>query len=75
MVTFVGILFSVLLSSAVLVETVFSWGGAAEYAVSAIRRSDFPAIQGFVLVAGVFSVAIFLVVDLLYRVIDPRVRL
>lgn len=74
-VTFVGILFSVLLSSAVLVEAVFSWGGAAEYAVSAIRSNDFPAIQGFVLVSGVFSVAIFLVVDLLYRVIDPRVRL
>lgn len=74
-VTFAGILFSVLLGSAVLVETVFSWGGAAQYAVASISRNDFPAIQGFVLVAGVFSVAIFLVVDLLYRAIDPRVRL
>ena len=74
-VTFVGILFSVLLGSAVLVETVFSWGGAAQYAVNAIRQNDFPAVQGFVLVAGAFSVAVFFVVDLLYRVIDPRVRL
>lgn len=74
-VTFVGILFSVLLGSAVLVETVFSWGGAAQYAVNAIRVNDFPAIQGFVLVAGAISVAIFFVVDVLYRVIDPRVRL
>lgn len=74
-VTFVGILFSVLLGSAVLVETVFSWGGAAQYAVNAIRVNDFPAVQGFVLVAGAFSVGIFLVVDLMYRVIDPRVRL
>lgn len=74
-VTFVGILFSVLLGASVLVETVFSWGGAAQYAVNAIRVNDFPAIQGFVLVAGTFSVLIFLIVDLLYVAIDPRVRL
>lgn len=74
-VTFVGILFSVLLGASVLVETVFSWGGAAQYVVNAIRVNDFPAVQGFVLVSGVFSVMIFLIVDLLYVAIDPRVRL
>lgn len=74
-VTFVGILFSVLLGSAVLVETVFSWGGAAQYAVNAIRVNDYAAIQGFVLIAGVISIVIFLVVDLLYVAIDPRVKL
>ena len=74
-VTFVGILYSVLLGAAVLVETVFSWGGAGQYAISAIRNNDFPAIQGFVLTAGVFSVVIFLIVDMLYIAIDPRVRL
>lgn len=74
-VTFVGILFSVLLGSAVLVETVFSWGGAAQYAVNAIRVNDFAAIQGFVLTAGAISIVIFLVVDILYTIIDPRVKL
>tara|TARA_B100000029_G_scaffold500542_1_gene572447 strand:+ start:579 stop:1598 length:1020 start_codon:yes stop_codon:yes gene_type:complete len=74
-ITFTGILFSVLLGSAVLVETVFSWGGVAQYAVSSIRVNDFPAIQGFIVMSGVFSVVCFLVVDIAYAVIDPRVRL
>ena len=68
-------MFSVLLGSVVLVETVFSWGGAAQYAMNAIRVNDFAAAQGFVVVASALSVVIFLVVDLLYMVIDPRVKL
>ncbi|MCY4087593.1 MAG: ABC transporter permease [Actinomycetia bacterium] len=74
-VTFGGILFSVLLGGAVLVETVFSWGGAGQYAADAITQNDYPAIQAFVVVAGVFSVLVFLIVDLLYVAIDPRVKL
>lgn len=74
-VTFAGILFSVLIGGAVLVETVFAWGGAAQYAANAIKQNDFPAIQGFVLIAGVISVIVFLIVDLLYVAIDRRVKL
>jgi peptide/nickel transport system permease protein len=74
-VTFAGIVFSLLIGGAVLVETVFSWGGIAQYAASAIAQNDYNAVQAFVLVAGVISVVVFLVVDLLYMVIDPRVRL
>ena len=73
--TFGAILLSELIGGAVLIETVFSWGGAAQYAVQAIRSSDYPAIQGFVIVSGVLSVGVFLVVDLLYVAIDPRVEL
>jgi ABC-type dipeptide/oligopeptide/nickel transport system permease component len=74
-ITFAGILFSALIGGAVLVETVFSWGGAAQFAADSINQRDYPSIQGFVLVASVISVFVFLVVDLLYLVIDPRVRL
>jgi len=74
-VTFAGILFSVLLGSAVLVETVFSWGGVAQYAINSIRVNDFPAIQGFIVMTGIFSVVCFLIVDIAYALIDPRVRL
>ena len=74
-VTFAGILFSVLLGGAVLIEVIFSWGGAAQYAATAIIQNDYPAIQAFVFVAGTISVFIFLVVDLLYVMLDPRVRL
>jgi peptide/nickel transport system permease protein len=74
-VTFAGIAFSILLGGTVLIETVFSWGGAAQYAANAIAQQDYNAIQGFVLFAGVASIAIFLVVDLLYMALDPRVTL
>lgn len=74
-VTFVGILFTVLLGGLVLVEQVFSWGGAAQYVAQAAQRDDYPIIQGFVLLSGVFAVVVFLIVDLLLQVIDPRVRL
>ena len=74
-VTFAGIFFSVLLGGAVLIEVIFSWGGAAQYAATAVIQNDYPAIQAFVFVAGAISVFIFLLVDLLYVVLDPRVRL
>ena len=74
-VTFVGILFAVLIGGAVLVETIFSWGGAAQYAADAISHRDYPAIQAFVLLAGIISIAVFIIIDVLYMIIDPRVRL
>ncbi len=72
--TIIGVLYGLMLGGAVIVETVFSWGGVGQYAVSSINNNDFFAIQGFVLVAGVFSVLIYLTVDLLHAALDPRVR-
>ena len=63
-----------MLGGAVIVETVFSWGGVGQYAVNAIDNNDFYAIQGFVLVAGVFSVLVYVIVDLAHAAVDPRVR-
>jgi peptide/nickel transport system permease protein len=71
--TIVGILFVFLLGGAVLIEKVFSWGGIGQYAVQAIGNADFAAIQGFVLVAALFTLVVYLVVDLLHMAIDPRV--
>ncbi|MEX2236160.1 MAG: ABC transporter permease [Dehalococcoidia bacterium] len=73
-VTILGVLFGYLLGGAVLVEIVFSWGGAGQYAVQAIANADFAAIQGFVLIAAVFSLLTYLVVDLLYFALDPRIK-
>jgi ABC-type dipeptide/oligopeptide/nickel transport system permease component len=73
-ITIVGVIFGYLLGGAVLIETVFSWGGLGQYAVQSIVSSDFAAIQAFVLVAAVFTLAIYLAVDLLYFVADPRLR-
>ena len=63
-----------LLGGAVLVETVFSWGGLGQYAVNAVTRSDYAAVQGFVLVAGVFTALVYLINDVLHFAIDPQLR-
>lgn len=74
-VTFTGILFTLLLGAAVLVERIFTWGGAAQYAADAIAKNDYSPVAGFVLVSGAISVAIFFLVDVIYVLIDPRVKL
>ena len=73
-VTLLGFIFSFLISGAVLIETIFSWGGLGQYAVQAILNSDYLALQGFVAVATVFSILIYLCVDIAYFALDPRVR-
>lgn len=63
-----------LVGGAVLVETVFSWGGVGQYAVAAVTRSDYVGVQGFVLIAGLFTAMVYLANDLLHAAIDPQLR-
>ena len=74
-VTTLGMVFSFLLGANVLVEKVFAWPGIGSYAVEALISSDFAPVQGFVLTMAVLYVALNLLIDMLYGVIDPRVRL
>jgi peptide/nickel transport system permease protein len=74
-VTVLGIIYGFLLGGAVLVETVFAWGGIGQYAVQSIVNSDYLAIQGFVLVAAVFTLFVYLVIDIVYFFLDPRAGL
>jgi len=73
-VTTLGMVFSFLLGANVLVEKVFAWPGIGSYAVEALIASDFAPVQGFVLTMAVLYVAINLLIDILYGVIDPRMR-
>jgi ABC-type dipeptide/oligopeptide/nickel transport system permease component len=73
-VTTLGMVFSFLLGANVLVEKVFAWPGIGSYAVEALLQSDFAPVQGFVLTMAVLYVALNLIIDMLYGVIDPRVR-
>jgi len=73
-ITVIGIALALLLSGAVAVEVVFTLPGLGRSMVSAVARRDFPLIQGIVLVVAVTNVLVNLLVDLLYAVIDPRVR-
>jgi len=73
-VTGFGLLFAILMGGAVLTETVFSWPGVASFLIRSIEARDWPAIQGSVVFIAIFISLINLIVDLLYSVIDPRVR-
>ena len=68
-----GIVAGYLLGGAVLIETVFNLNGIGQYAVQSITTADYAPIQGFVLVAAVFTMLVYLFVDLLHFMIDPRV--
>ena len=72
-VTIIGLVFSYLLGGDVLVEVVFAWPGLGQYAVLAIQHQDYSAVQGVVLLVTVTVVLVYLVIDVLYAVIDPRI--
>ena len=74
-VTTLGMVFSFLLGANVLVEKVFAWPGIGSFAVEALIASDFAPVQGFVLTMAVMYVALNLTIDVLYGLIDPRVRI
>lgn len=74
-ITTLGMVFSFLLGANVLVEKVFAWPGIGSYAIEALISSDFAPVQGFVLTMAILYVALNLIIDILYGIIDPRVRL
>jgi ABC-type dipeptide/oligopeptide/nickel transport system permease component len=74
-ITTLGMVFSFLLGANVLVEKVFAWPGIGSFAVEALIASDFAPVQGFVLTMAVMYVALNLMIDVLYGLIDPRVRI
>jgi peptide/nickel transport system permease protein len=73
-ITILGLELGSTLGGAVVTETVFAWPGVGRLIVSAIFARDYPLVQAAVLVVAVMFVVVNLVVDLLYAVIDPRVR-
>lgn len=73
-ITFAGVYFAILVTTAIIVETVFAWPGMGRLAYEGIITRDFPVIQAVVLVTAVIVAAVNLGVDCLYAVIDPRIR-
>ena len=73
-VTFAGIYFSILVTTAIVVETVFAWPGLGRLAYEGISSRDFPVIQAVVLTTAAIVTVVSLAVDLLYAFIDPRIR-
>jgi ABC-type dipeptide/oligopeptide/nickel transport system permease component len=73
-VTVLGLQLGTLLGGAVLTETVFAWPGVGRLLVDSIRARDYPVVQGVVLLLAISFAAINLVVDVLYAILDPRIR-
>ncbi|MEM6988253.1 MAG: ABC transporter permease subunit, partial [Pseudomonadota bacterium] len=71
-ITVLGLELAFLLEGAVMIEVIFSRPGLGSFVVSAIESRDFPRVQAVALVAAVLFVFINLVIDVIYRVIDPR---
>ncbi|MBL8345748.1 MAG: ABC transporter permease [Rubrivivax sp.] len=74
-VTTLGMVFGFMIGSSVVIEKVFGWPGVGSYAIDALTASDYAPVQGFVLTMGLLFVLLNLAIDLLYVVIDPRVKI
>lgn len=74
-ITMFGMSIGGLMGGATIIETIFEWKGIGKMAIDAISVKDFPVIQGYILWMALIYVVINLVVDLLYRFLDPRIRL
>lgn len=72
--TVIGLQFGALLGGALLTESVFSWPGIGKFTVDCILKSDFPVVQGIVLLVAVIFVTVNLVADLIYAFLDPRIK-
>src|SRR6266511_4207058 len=72
--TLAGINFVIMVNVAVIIETIFAWPGIGRLLFEGISLRDFPVVQGVVVMAGVMVLGVNLLVDLLYAVIDPRIR-
>ncbi|WP_046865555.1 ABC transporter permease subunit [Microvirga massiliensis] len=73
-VTVIGLQVGVLFTGAILTETIFSWPGIGKWLIEAISRRDYPVLQGGTLLIGVVVMSVNLLVDLLYGLINPRIR-
>ncbi len=73
-ITVIGLAVGVLFAGAILTETIFSWPGVGKWLVESVRRRDYPVLQGGVLLVATIVMAVNLIVDVLYGLINPRIR-
>ena len=73
-ITVVGLQFGALLAGAMVTETIFSWPGLGRLLLQAINSRDYPLVQGCILTISVSYIAVNALTDVLYSVVDPRIR-
>ncbi|MFJ7365903.1 nickel ABC transporter permease [Peribacillus frigoritolerans] len=73
-VTMMGTSFAFMLGGSIIVESIFSWPGLGRYIIESINMRDYPVIQGYAIFASILFVAIHTIVDFIYVLVDPRLR-
>lgn len=73
-ITVIGLLFSSIITGAILTETIFSWPGIGKWIVASITARDYPVIQGGILIIALLIICINLLVDFLYVLVNPKMR-
>jgi dipeptide transport system permease protein len=73
-ITVIGLLVGTLLGGAVLTETIFSWPGIGKWLVDAVSRRDYPVVQGGILIVATLVIVVNLLVDVMYGLVNPRIR-
>ncbi|MBG0752822.1 Dipeptide transport system permease protein dppB [Pectobacterium carotovorum subsp. carotovorum PCCS1] len=73
-VTVIGLQVGTMLAGAILTETIFSWPGLGRWLIDALQRRDYPVVQGGVLLVATMIILVNLLVDVLYGVVNPRIR-
>ncbi len=73
-ITMMGLQFSFMMGGAIVVENIFAWNGVGRMAIEAIFQRDYPVIQGFILTFSTVVVLVSLVMDMVYALVDPRIR-
>ena len=73
-ITVIGLQVGLLMAGAILTETIFSWPGIGKWMIESINRRDYPILQGGLLLIASLIIVVNLIVDLLYGLINPRIR-
>lgn len=73
-VTMMGLQFTYMMGGAIVVENIFAWNGIGRLAIEAIFQRDYPVVQGFILVFATTVVAVMFMLDIVYALLDPRIR-
>ncbi|MFM2478242.1 ABC transporter permease subunit [Celerinatantimonas sp. MCCC 1A17872] len=73
-VTVIGLQVGIMLSGAILTETIFSWPGIGKWLIDAISRRDYPVVQGSILLIATIIIVVNLLVDIIYGIVNPRIR-
>lgn len=72
--TYGAIIFAAGFGGTAIVESVFNWNGVSQWAVKAMERNDYPAVEGFVLIAGSITLVVYMLLDIIVNMLDPRME-